>query len=403
MERDSEKGGKGKGPKGSGDDAVRCASGCGKPGTRRCNGCKAVFYCSVECQRIHWKKNGHKAACKKTQARIAAAMASAAAGGARTHAGGSSAKGASVCTICLDVGDPPPIQSGCGCRGDAGLAHVGCRAEAAAHKFRGSYDLSGWQECNTCGQTFSGPMGLGLAETCWSKAQVLDEEHDERQVAGLLLASRLYELGRYAEVEAKCRELRAVLHRMSNPCPATVMGSGQLLGDALSSQDKFVEAEVVFREVLSKRSEHRGAEHEDTLKTLTSLGNLLYRQQKFDDALATYQDVLKVQQRVGADHVHTMISKMSIANTLAAQSKFQEAEVLLRELLGVQQRLLGAGHPHTLQSRYTLCVALYQQRKCSDAAATCREALAISQRSLGLENPITQNFQRFLAATSKHA
>jgi hypothetical protein len=106
---------------------------------------------------------------------------------------------------------------------------------------------------------------------------------------------------------------------------------------------------------------------------------------------------------VGADHVHTMISKMSIANTLAAQSKFQEAEVLLRELLGVQQRLLGAGHPHTLQSRYTLCVALYQQRKCSDAAATCREALAISQRSLGLENPITQNFQRFLAATSKHA
>jgi hypothetical protein len=33
-----------------------------------------------------------------------------------------------TCIICLD-NDPPPIQSGCACRGDAGLAHVECRAE----------------------------------------------------------------------------------------------------------------------------------------------------------------------------------------------------------------------------------------------------------------------------------
>eukprot|EP00037_Helgoeca_nana_P001590 m.27967 g.27967 ORF g.27967 m.27967 type:complete len:176 (+) comp11973_c0_seq1:147-674(+) len=57
------------GSKGRGDDAVRCANGCGKPGTKRCNGCKAVSYCSVECQRIDWKQNGHKVECKKTQAR----------------------------------------------------------------------------------------------------------------------------------------------------------------------------------------------------------------------------------------------------------------------------------------------------------------------------------------------
>ena len=38
-----------------------------------------------------------------------------------------------TCTICLD-NDPLPIQSGCACRGDAGLAHVECRAEAAAHR-----------------------------------------------------------------------------------------------------------------------------------------------------------------------------------------------------------------------------------------------------------------------------
>jgi hypothetical protein len=164
MERDSKGAGKGGKGKGRGDDTIRCATGCGKPGTKRCNGCNAVFYCSVECQRIHWKKNGHKVACKKTQARVAAAMASAA-GGAPTQRGRGAAKGASVCIICLDAGDPPPIQSGCACRGDAGLAHVGCLAEAAAHKSRsgarsreGSRDVLGWQVCVTCGQIFTGQM-----------------------------------------------------------------------------------------------------------------------------------------------------------------------------------------------------------------------------------------------------
>ena len=39
----------------------------------------------------------------------------------------------SACIICLDA-EPEPIQSGCACRGDAGLAHVKCRAEAATHR-----------------------------------------------------------------------------------------------------------------------------------------------------------------------------------------------------------------------------------------------------------------------------
>jgi hypothetical protein len=35
-----------------------------------------------------------------------------------------------VCIICLDS-DPPPIQSGCACRSDSGLAHVDCLIEKA--------------------------------------------------------------------------------------------------------------------------------------------------------------------------------------------------------------------------------------------------------------------------------
>lgn len=31
----------------------------------RCSRCAMIFYCSTECQREHWKKKGHKQACRK--------------------------------------------------------------------------------------------------------------------------------------------------------------------------------------------------------------------------------------------------------------------------------------------------------------------------------------------------
>ncbi len=72
-----------------------------------------------------------------------------------------------VCIVCLDS-DPPPIQSGCACRSDTGLAHVGCLIEKAVvqHPHRGN---AVWWECLTCGQQFTGAMRTGLAEAWWSR------------------------------------------------------------------------------------------------------------------------------------------------------------------------------------------------------------------------------------------
>ena len=53
---------------------VCAAHGCGATtGLRRCGGCRAVRYCSVECSRAHWR--AHKAECHRLQAEAAAAAA----------------------------------------------------------------------------------------------------------------------------------------------------------------------------------------------------------------------------------------------------------------------------------------------------------------------------------------
>ena len=103
---------------------------------KKCARCLAVVYCDGACQREHWKWGGHKQACKEPLA----------------------------CIICLDNdGHMLPIQCGCGCRDEAGCAHVACKAAHAEHQGTGCH--KGWFTCPTCKQDYTGAMQLGLAES----------------------------------------------------------------------------------------------------------------------------------------------------------------------------------------------------------------------------------------------
>jgi hypothetical protein len=42
---------------------------------KRCGGCGTVRYCSAECQRTHWRKQGHYKVCMALQTAAAAAAA----------------------------------------------------------------------------------------------------------------------------------------------------------------------------------------------------------------------------------------------------------------------------------------------------------------------------------------
>ena len=83
-----------------------------------------------------------------------------------------------VCFICLDT-SPSPIQSGCACRGAAGLAHLRCRLEATEALVEQKKSTEWWLTCQTCKQQFTGEMRNGLANAWWSR--VCDRAEDARR------------------------------------------------------------------------------------------------------------------------------------------------------------------------------------------------------------------------------
>ena len=141
-----------------------------------------------------------------------------------------------VCFICLDT-SPSPIQSGCACRGAAGLAHLRCRAEAAEALVEQKSSTEWWRTCQTCKQEFTGEMYDGLANAWWSRVRDRAEDDGERLTAAGNLA------------------------------------------DSLSSQGKYDEAETMQREVLAVKQRVLGADHPDTLSTAGNLAYYLSRQE----------------------------------------------------------------------------------------------------------------------------
>jgi hypothetical protein len=91
-----------------------------------------------------------------------------------------------VCIICVDA-SPPPIQTGCGCLGDSGLAHVECLVQRAVAQqpHRGN---AAWRLCPTCAQDFTGAMRTALAEAWCSRVRGLAEESEDRSAAATNLA-----------------------------------------------------------------------------------------------------------------------------------------------------------------------------------------------------------------------
>ena len=370
--------------------AVQGCAACGKqpactvdnhPDWKKCGRCKQAFYCGKACQVEHWKRGGHKKVCKEPMA----------------------------CGICLDNDGPPlPIQSGCGCREEAGCAHVACKAAYAKHQGPGFHE--GWYACSICKQHYTGAMQFGLAEALLKRLQGRPAKDQHGLAAQNNLANAYSDAGRHAEAEALYQDILATNRRVLGPNHRHTLAFAGNLGNTLQDQGNHSAAEAIFLDTLERQKGTLGPEHESTLRTASSLATSLQNQSKDAEAEPVLRETLAIQQRVlGEGDIGALVTADNLAVLLMNTGQHTEAEAMGRGALAQANRTLGPNHPLRLAIASALAMilgrqgqALGRQGHVTEAETLFNATLATQQRLLGPGHSDTQLTAQRLRRFQQH-
>ena len=298
------------------------------------------------------------------------------------------------CSICLES-DPPPIQSGCACRGDAGLAHAACRAQAAVQGPRG---FNAWRECQTCKQRFTGAMERELAEAWCARTSELAETSTERRAARGSLAISLSAFGELAESRRVTISVHAASREaLGDDHPSTLvhafnLGFARLVQDGdprtfarfgHGGDGHVTDAERIFREIMrAARDMHD--EHERAYFTLagqTGLGACHLGRGEHDKGARALSAAHEGQLRLlGANNELTVATAYLLATARAISGAPMVRE--LKETVRTQSRTLGPDHPDTLATR-TLLAHSMRADDIGAAERELRDVLCAYRRTVG--------------------
>jgi len=220
-----------------------------------------------------------------------------------------------TCIICYES-HHPPMQSGCGCRGDNGLAHYQCLANKAAYQpHRGD---ASWRSCQTCLRL------RGLLKRTDVKPET--GRTDVEQVLGWTTTAP--------------------------DDPNALVFKGHL-ALALSNASRFRESNRLFKVVLGQMATVYGTRHPSTMQIEQHYALSLLQQGLFSEAERANRTLLVVLTATyGETNSSTMACIDNLATCLTKQGKYTEAEPMLRRLLAHKKRIFGHEHPSTCKTSF---------------------------------------------------
>ena len=176
-------------------------------------------------------------------------------------------------------------------------------------------------------------------------------------------------------------------HGPKDPYTLGVMNN---LASILYHQERYDEAENLYRETLELRRKVLGSEHPDTLGVMNNLASTLLRQERYDEAEKLFRETLELCRKVlGPEHPETLIIMNNLALNLSLQGRHDEAEKLFRETLELHRKVFGPEHLNTLISMDTFANALGCQGRYDEAEKLFRETLELCRKVFGPEHNIT--------------
>jgi tetratricopeptide (TPR) repeat protein len=131
---------------------------------------------------------------------------------------------------------------------------------------------------------------------------------------------------------------------------------------------------------------------------MNHLGIILQQENKYDEAESLYRTVAEAMSRtLGPDNRGTLLAKLNIAVVNDKTGQFAEAEKIYKDVLSIQIRTLGRDHPDTALSLYDLAESYQAQKRYAEAISFYRQALDSERKSLGPSHPYTLDTLYYLA------
>jgi tetratricopeptide (TPR) repeat protein len=186
-------------------------------------------------------------------------------------------------------------------------------------------------------------------------------------------------LGRHRQAEDVLQQATGV--RMKN---------ARQSGRALEAQQKYDEAEQLFREALAIGERVYGPGHRETATCLDNLATCLRKQGRYVDAVTFCARSMEIREAVlGKKHAHTASSYSNLGFLYRTLGRYEEAQTLLAQSLAVRERSLGENHPYVAESLDRLAGLCRDLGRYDEAARLCERGLQIRRETLGNDHPLT--------------
>jgi tetratricopeptide (TPR) repeat protein len=165
-------------------------------------------------------------------------------------------------------------------------------------------------------------------------------------------------------------------------------------GKCLYKDGRWNEAEASFTQVLETYKRVLGDEHRHTLRSIHKLASTYRNQGRWDVAEELEVQVMETRKRkLGADHPDTLTSIANLASTYGSQGRWDAAEELEVQVVETRKRKLRADHPDTLSSMNNLAFTWKGQGRDTEAVQLMKDCVQLQRRVLGVGHP------RFLSSS----
>ena len=360
---------------------LNTCAGCAAPLENkwfRCGICK-TRYCGPECQKLHWKKGGHKALCQQIKSGGGAEQyhadkkyKEAVAVAVKKCAADTKGQTCYICTEALHWKTKEGLVRGCSCRGTAGFAHVSCLAEQAKILVAEAEEnnlgakalekiFARWNTCGLCKQQHHGVVFCALGWACWKTYVGRPEKALARRGAMTQLGGGLYEANQYEDALSVMEAELSMRRRLGEPEEITLKSQSNLAA-AYANLGRLEPALRLRRETYLGLSRLYGEESEDTLTGAVNYSLSLTDLRRFEEAKSLLRKSIPVARRVlGESHMVTLNLRWYYADALykdpaATPDDIREALTMLEETARIARRVFGTAHPTTIGIEHDLRV-----------------------------------------------